>query len=589
MRSRFDSNRFDTSLVGLQWALRFVLLAMALLSLAACSDDPTSNGRPIAFVQVTAAEPTVELGDSVLLSAAPKEADGTVRTDLTVSWFSTDTSVARVEGRAGQKGMVVGKKAGTVTIRAMAGSKTGETALEVTVTGPAAPAIHTIEPATATEGDPLLTITVTGANFSEMSLVRWNGVAVATEFVSSTVLRALITPAALAQAGTAEVAVRTGPPGGGTSAGKPFTILSRVAAVNVRVTQPVLWVGEELQVEATPQDQGGNDLPKRATTWTTSDPTVLAVNNQGVVRPLREGYAEVVATVDGKVGSEGVYVKTAPGYDLMYDSNRGGNRELWIISLGVDEAPRRWLAEGFWGEDANTKHDGTKIVFVSRDQFLNSDIWVANRDGSGLTRLTTYAGADDQPVWTLDGRIVFRSMRSGQSQIWIMNADGSGQRNLMDDSYNMLGGQQSHPTVSPDNKLFFQISYPDYDRTVLATMPLNGTWRDLRELTPMGFSDSDPAISWAGHMLLVHRKQGAIDYGLVYLDVNGNQLISTSYPGPGFMPAWSRNDKWLAYSSSPNGTNPTDIYVAQPHDFWRKRITIGEAQGGGRNPVFIKR
>ena len=95
MRSRFDSSRFDSSLVGLQRALRFVLLAMALLALAACSDDPTGSAGDIVNVQVSAAAPTVEKGDSVLLSAAPKRADGTTRTDVSISWFSTDTSIAR--------------------------------------------------------------------------------------------------------------------------------------------------------------------------------------------------------------------------------------------------------------------------------------------------------------------------------------------------------------------------------------------------------------------------------------------------------------------------------------------------------------
>jgi hypothetical protein len=588
MRSRFDSSRFDSSLVGLQWALRFVLLAMALLALAACSDDPT-GASDIAAVTVSAAAQTVERGDSVLMSAVPRRANGTARTDVPVSWLSTDTTVARVEGRAGQKAMVIGKKAGTVQIRAMAGDKAGQATLEVTVTEPAAPIVHAVQPDAVTEGSPLLTIEVHGNNFSELSLVRWNGVAVATEFVSPTVLRALITPAALAQAGTAEVTVRTGPPGGGTSAGKPFVILSRVAAVNVRVTQPILWVGEELQIDATPRDAAGNDLPKRATTWTTSDATVLSVNAQGVVRPLKEGYAEVFATVDGKVGSEGIYVKTPPNYDLMYDSNRDSDkRELWIVSPGVDATPRRWLSQSFWGEDAATSPDGNKIAFVSRDQFLNTDIWVANRDGSGLTRLTTYEGADDQPTWSPDGsKIAFRSMRSGQSHIWTMNADGSNQRNIMDDAYNVLGGQQSKPTYAANGKLFFQVTYPDFgDRSTLASIPVNGTWRDIQEHTPAGYSDSDPAVSWSGHMMMVRRKLGNTDYGLLYLDSNTNMVITPNYPGRGFMPTWSRNDQWIAYSSNPNGTNALEIYIAKPHDFWRRRMTSGEV---ARNPVFIKR
>ena len=592
MRSRFDSSRFDSSLVGLQWALRFLLLAMALMALAACSDDPTGNGGDIVTVQVSAAAPQVEAGDSVLLSASPKRADGTTRTDVTISWFSTDTSVARVEGRAGQKAVVVGKRAGQVQIRAMAGNKAGEAALEVVVTAPAQlPVIASVNPSAVPEGAPLTEITITGANFTELSLVQWNGVSIATQFVSSTEIRGLLTPANLAQAGTAEVAVRTGPPGGGTSAGKPFTILSRVASVKVQLAQRVLWVGETAQVDATPQDQGGNDLPKRSTTWSTTDGSILTVNALGVVTPVKEGFAEVRAVVDGKIGSEGVYVRTAPVYDLMYDSNRGnGGRELWIVSLGGDATPRRWLPEGFWGEDAATNPTGTRIAFVSRDQFLNTDIWVANRDGSGLTRLTTYGGADDQPTWSPDGnQIAFRSMRSGQSHIWIMNADGSGQRNLMGDMYNVLDGQQSKPTFGTNGRIYFEIAYEAFNRSVLASMPYSGTPAQVTEHTPAGYSDSDPAVAWNGSMIIVRRKQGNFDAGLIYVDLNGNPYISINYPGHGFMPAWSRNDQWLAYSGSEDGQHAVNIFVTKPHDFWRKQITLGVAAGGGKNPVFIKR
>lgn len=592
MRSRFDSSRFDSSLVGLQWALRLLLLAMALLALAACSDDPTGNGSDIVNVQVAAAASQVEAGDSVLLSASPKRADGTTRTDVTVSWFSTDTSIARVEGRAGQKAVVVGKRAGQVQIRAMAGSKTGQATLEVTVTAPAElPVVTAIAPNTALEGDTLTEITVTGANFSALSLVRWNGVSIPTQFVSSTVIRGLITPANLAQAGTAEVTVRTGPPGGGTSAGKPFTILSRVAAVKVELPQNVLWVGEIAQVDATPRDQSGNDLPRRSTRWSTTNPAVLTVNAQGIVTPLAAGYAEVRAEVDGKVGTQGIYVTAAPIYDLMFDSNRGnGGRELWIVSLGGDATPRRWLPEGFWGEDAATSPNGTKIAFVSRDQFLNTDVWVANHDGSGLTRLTSYAGADDQPTWSPDGtQIAFRSMRSGQSHIWIMDADGSNQRNLMGDLYNVLDGQQSHPTFASNGRIYFQITYEAYGRSVLASMPLNGTAAQVVEHTPQGYSDSDPAAAWGTPNILVRRKQGDLDAGLIYVDLAGNPLISINYPGRGFGPAWARNNQWIAYSASADGQMAGNVFVIKPNDFWRKQITIGVAAGGGKNPIFIKR
>jgi Tol biopolymer transport system component len=180
-------------------------------------------------------------------------------------------------------------------------------------------------------------------------------------------------------------------------------------------------------------------------------------------------------------------------------------------------------------------------------------------------------------------------MRSGQSHIWIMDADGSNQRNLMGNMYNVLDGQQSHPTFGANGRIYFQITYDAYARNVLASMPVTGTPAQVVEHTPQGMSDSDPAAAWNGWTIIVRRKQGNFDAGLVYVDLNGNPLISVNYPGKGFMPAWSRNDQWLAYSASPEGDMPGNIFVSKPHDFWRKQITIGVAAGGGKNPVFIKR
>jgi Tol biopolymer transport system component len=387
--------------------------------------------------------------------------------------------------------------------------------------------------------------------------------------------------------------VNTGPPGGGPSQAKVFPIVGRVASVEVKAPQTILWVGQRVQLTATPLDGSGNQLPQRTTQWSSGNPEVITVNGAGVITPLREGFADIHAVIDGKSASEGIYVFAAPNYDLMYDSNRGtGGRELWILSLGVDSVPRRWLPEGVLGEDAATSPDGTRIAFVCRDQYLNSDICVANRDGSGLTRLTTHGGSDDNPAWSRDGtQIAFRSTRAphGQSQIWIMNADGSNQRNLMGDSFSFVDGAQSKPTFGTNGRIYFQMFFPLDGRSVLGSLPVNGTWQEMVLHTPAGFSDSDPAVSWDGSKIMVRRKQGGTDYGLQYVDYNGNPVFAINYPGPGFGPSWSRNDQWIAYSHSIVGDQAVDVFVTRQNEVWRKRITIGAAVGGGRNPIFIKR
>ena len=84
----------------------------------------------------------------------------------------------------------------------------------------AAPALNSLSPSTAVAGGPAFTLTVNGTNFVSGATVRWNGTARSTTFVSATQLRAAITAADIAAAGTAQVTVVN--PGGTVS--NPLTL-----------------------------------------------------------------------------------------------------------------------------------------------------------------------------------------------------------------------------------------------------------------------------------------------------------------------------------------------------------------------------
>lgn len=86
------------------------------------------------------------------------------------------------------------------------------------------PTLATLVPSSAAAGGPAFTLTVTGTNFLTSSIVRWNGGDRATTYDSSTQLRAAITAADIAAAGSAAVTVFNPAPGGGTSSPLTFTI-----------------------------------------------------------------------------------------------------------------------------------------------------------------------------------------------------------------------------------------------------------------------------------------------------------------------------------------------------------------------------
>ena len=87
--------------------------------------------------------------------------------------------------------------------------------------------------------------------------------------------------------------------------------------------------------------------------------------------------------------------------------------------------------------------DGTRICFASnRDG--NMELYVANRDGSNVRRLTNHPASDITPTWSPSGtQIAFTSDRTGTPQIYIIGADGLGLQKLTSESY------ADRPTWSP--------------------------------------------------------------------------------------------------------------------------------------------
>ncbi len=149
--------------------------------------------------------------------------------------------------------------------------------------------------------------------------------------------------------------------------------------------------------------------------------------------------------------------------------------------------------------------DGKKLVF-DRVVNGNDDIYVANDDGTGLTRLTTDPATDENPSWA-GSKIVFDSTRGGGDHIWVMDADGSNQTKL-----------------------------------------------------PSGYFDYDPALSPDGSKIAFVNVAGDGFQHIWVMDVNGfNSKQLTTTASMDTSPAWSPDGTKIAFSSDWNG-NP-DIWV----------------------------
>lgn len=94
--------------------------------------------------------------------------------------------------------------------------------------------------------------------------------------------------------------------------------------------------------------------------------------------------------------------------------------------------------------------DGTKIAFRKMID-ANSEVFVANIDGTGIRNLTNNPTFEGWPAWSPDGkRIAFAGNRNGVYQVFVMNADGSDVRLVANTE-----GRATAPKWSPDGRSIF--------------------------------------------------------------------------------------------------------------------------------------
>jgi hypothetical protein len=203
----------------------------------------------------------------------------------------------------------------------------------------------------------------------------------------------------------------------------------------------------------------------------------------------------------------------------------------------------------------NWSPDGTKLVFASDFPDGSMEIYKMNADGSGRTRLTNAPGFDVYPSWSPDGaKIAFSSDRDIGNHVYVMNADGSDPRRITPAG---LGGTQ--PAWSPDGRQIAFTTFPsggnNFDIYVI-----NADGTGLKNLTNNPGQDYRPSWSPDGSKIAFFSLRNN-EQSIYVMNADGTGQTRLSFVASDSDPSWSPDGTKIVFSSISLATTNNDLYV----------------------------
>jgi uncharacterized protein YjdB len=254
----------------------------------------------VASVTMSPLSATINAGATIRLTATPKDSAGNALSGRTVTWSTSNTAVATVDGT----GLVTGRSVGAATITATCEGKSGIAAITVIPSGaPAAVASVTVSPSspsTDVGGSVQLTATPKDAAGNPLTdrTVTWS---------SGNTAVATVDAVGLVAGASVGVTTITASCEGKTGTATVTVAQATVASVTVSPGAPTITAGATVQLTAIPKDASGNPLTGRSVTWSSGN-TAVATVNAGLVTGVSVGVATITASCEGKSGTATVTV-----------------------------------------------------------------------------------------------------------------------------------------------------------------------------------------------------------------------------------------------------------------------------------------
>ncbi len=288
----------------------------------AVEESTADQPAAVASVVVSGGGKALEVGETVQLQAALKDAKGAVLADRTVVWATNDPQVVLVSSA----GLVSAVGPGAASVSASSEGKSGETRVTVNAPKPQPkpPEPKPVEPQPAPVAVASIALTpnalalVTGGEAPLAAALlddkrrplndrplAWKSSDERIARVSNDGMVTAVSKGKVTITASAE----------GKSASATVTVTEATVAVGSVVLSPAtksLKVGETSAWSATVRDAKGRELTDRGLTWSSSAPQVATVTPRGVVTAVAPGTADIRAESEGKSATERISVLAPP-------------------------------------------------------------------------------------------------------------------------------------------------------------------------------------------------------------------------------------------------------------------------------------
>lgn len=354
-------------------------VTVAVAQVAPPATDPAPV--PVSSVSLTLNSSTLTVGQTTQANATLRDSASNVLTGRTVSWTSSDESIASVSA----SGLVSAVQAGSAVITASAEGKSANAVVVVNAPTPVPSAISvTLDQSTIAVGAVArATAVVRDANGAVIpsALVTWSSTPTSVATIS-------VNGAALGRSpGTASISASVA----NLTQSVKLTVIDStttpppitppaptIARVVVTLPATTLTVGGKTQATASAYDANGALVTGATMVWASSNPAVASVGTTGLVNAVGQGTASINASAGGQVGSAIVTVNPAPtqpggvavspGQSIQAAVNANPVGTTFIIKAGTHTGQSVVPKSGdtFIGEAGAILDGGTQLAAFTR-------------------------------------------------------------------------------------------------------------------------------------------------------------------------------------------------------------------------------